>query len=83
MRCYACNSEIGMENWAPMVASGQCAWCGWRDERQELLRREALEKTFLENTESLVCEDAQDLNEHQEEETKYSVKKGRKHDKKI
>jgi ribosomal protein L37E len=24
-RCFEC----GRENWAPMVASGQCAWCGF------------------------------------------------------
>lgn len=25
VRCPAC----GRENWAPAVASGTCAWCGW------------------------------------------------------
>ena len=25
VRCVRC----GRENWAPAVASGYCAWCGW------------------------------------------------------
>jgi ribosomal protein L37E len=25
-RCFEC----GRENWAPAVASGQCAWCGYK-----------------------------------------------------
>lgn len=25
MRCFECGSE----NWAPAVATGQCAWCGF------------------------------------------------------
>lgn len=34
VRCYACQPKMGRENWAPAVASGQCAWCGWEyDER--------------------------------------------------
>jgi hypothetical protein len=31
VRCYACNKEIGTENYAPSVASGQCAFCGWKE----------------------------------------------------
>lgn len=31
VRCFACNKEIGTENWAPAVAGGQCAWCGWKE----------------------------------------------------
>lgn len=27
VNCYACGSE----NCAVMVASGQCAWCGWKE----------------------------------------------------
>ena len=34
MRCYACD-EDGVENWAPAVASGTCAWCGWEDDEQD------------------------------------------------
>lgn len=29
VRCYACAPEHGTENWAPAVAGGTCAWCGW------------------------------------------------------
>jgi len=33
VRCFACgDKEQGRENWAPAVASGQCAWCGWKEE---------------------------------------------------
>ena len=32
VKCFACNSEIGRENYAPIVATGQCAWCGWKEE---------------------------------------------------
>lgn len=32
VRCYACDSERGRENWGPVVASGQCAWCGWTED---------------------------------------------------
>ena len=31
IRCYACDNERGRENWAPVVATGQCAWCGWSE----------------------------------------------------
>ena len=31
VRCYICGGERGRENYAPYVASGQCAWCGWKD----------------------------------------------------
>ena len=24
--------ECGKENWAMMVATGQCVWCGWKEE---------------------------------------------------
>ena len=40
VRCMACHAEltelknqIGRENWAPAVANGICAWCGWSDEQ--------------------------------------------------
>lgn len=32
VRCYACDPEHGRENWAVMVASGTCAFCGWKEE---------------------------------------------------
>lgn len=31
VRCYACEPERGRENYAMSVASGQCAWCGWKE----------------------------------------------------
>jgi len=31
VRCFVCGGERGKENWAPAVASGQCAWCGWKE----------------------------------------------------
>jgi len=31
VRCYACGGERGRENWVPVVATGQCAWCGWSE----------------------------------------------------
>ena len=31
VRCFACGGEHGTENWAPAVATGQCAFCGWAD----------------------------------------------------
>ena len=27
VRCPSC----GRENWAPAVATGECAWCGWTE----------------------------------------------------
>ena len=33
VRCFACSdSQRGRENYLPAVASGQCAWCGWKEE---------------------------------------------------
>lgn len=32
VRCFCCNEETGQENWAPAVAGGYCAWCGWSEE---------------------------------------------------
>ena len=29
VRCFACNKE----NYSPAVASGQCAWCGWKEDK--------------------------------------------------
>ena len=31
VRCESC----GNENYAPMVATGQCAWCGWKEEKED------------------------------------------------
>lgn len=31
LRCFACGGEHGRENWMPAVATGTCAWCGWRE----------------------------------------------------
>lgn len=35
IRCYACGGEHGKENYAMAVASGQCAWCGWKEDKDE------------------------------------------------
>ncbi len=32
MRCFVC----GRENWAMAVASGQCCWCGWEEQANEV-----------------------------------------------
>jgi hypothetical protein len=29
VRCFVCDTERGLENWSPAVATGACAWCGW------------------------------------------------------
>jgi len=36
VRCMACpdSGERGKENWSSAVASGTCAWCGWKDPEQ-------------------------------------------------
>ena len=31
-RCFTC----GRENWAPIVSSGQCAWCGYNPNDKEV-----------------------------------------------
>jgi hypothetical protein len=33
VRCFVCGGEYGTENYAPAVATGQCAWCGWKEEK--------------------------------------------------
>lgn len=33
VRCYACEPERGRENYAPIVATGYCAWCGWKEKK--------------------------------------------------
>jgi hypothetical protein len=41
-RCFVCDPIRGRENWAPAVATGQCAWCGWleRSEAREVSSRD-------------------------------------------
>lgn len=29
VRCFVCGGDHGTENWAPAVATGCCAFCGW------------------------------------------------------
>ena len=35
IRCYACNPERGTENYGLAVIDGICAWCGWRETKEE------------------------------------------------
>ena len=35
VRCFACGSERGRENYAMAVADGQCAWCGWTEKEEQ------------------------------------------------
>lgn len=35
VKCYKCDPKYGRENYAPAVASGQCAWCGWKDKKSK------------------------------------------------
>lgn len=36
LRCYACTEpDKGVENYIPAVWTGQCAWCGWREQYKE------------------------------------------------
>ncbi len=37
VRCMNCPDagERGRENYAIVVATGQCAWCGWEDETKQ------------------------------------------------
>lgn len=36
VRCFACEPERGRENYALAVPSGQCCWCGWREEPSDV-----------------------------------------------
>lgn len=36
VRCFACEPEHGRENYAPAVASSECAWCGWSEVEGEV-----------------------------------------------
>lgn len=32
VRCFACGTDSrGTDNWKPAVASGTCAFCGWKE----------------------------------------------------
>lgn len=33
VRCFNCEPQNGRENYLPAVASGQCAWCGWKEKK--------------------------------------------------
>ena len=33
VRCFACDKDIGVENYTMAVASGQCSWCGWKEDK--------------------------------------------------
>ncbi|KKK66212.1 hypothetical protein LCGC14_2966370 [marine sediment metagenome] len=33
VRCFNCEPEYGTENSAMAVVSGQCAWCGWKEDK--------------------------------------------------
>lgn len=39
VRCFACGGEHGKENYAPAVSDGQCAWCGWKEDRAKLKQK--------------------------------------------
>jgi hypothetical protein len=39
IRCYVCDPTHGQENYITAVASGQCAWCGWKESKQTKPRR--------------------------------------------
>ena len=34
VRCYECDPDIGVENYGPAVATGQCAFCGWNKAKE-------------------------------------------------
>ena len=35
IRCYHCSPTFGKENYSASVASGICAWCGWKETTNE------------------------------------------------
>ncbi len=35
VRCFACDPERGLENYAMMVSSGVCHACGWHEKKNE------------------------------------------------
>jgi|SRR3990167_8306078 len=44
VRCFACDHESGRENYGPAVASGECAWCGWKEENS--MKKQKISKEF-------------------------------------
>jgi hypothetical protein len=35
VRCFACaDGDRGRENHCTMVARGECAWCGWKEDKK-------------------------------------------------
>lgn len=34
VRCFECGGAMGTENYIPLVASGQCAFCGWHPDKE-------------------------------------------------
>lgn len=36
LRCFKCEPNYGRENYMLAVASGQCAWCGWKEEEKPM-----------------------------------------------
>ncbi len=48
VRCFACNPEIGRENYSMAVSSGVCAFCGWSEaELKQVCQDFAEEDTLL------------------------------------
>ena len=35
VRCFNCDPIYGKENYILSVASGQCCWCGWKEEKTD------------------------------------------------
>ena len=35
VRCFHCDPVRGRENWAPVVTTGECAWCGWTEDDED------------------------------------------------
>jgi len=33
IRCFVCEPKFGRENYLPAVASGKCAFCGWKENK--------------------------------------------------
>jgi len=33
VRCFICEPDRGRDNWKPAVASGTCAFCGWKENK--------------------------------------------------
>lgn len=52
VRCAACHRE----NWAPAVASGACAWCGWGQCQHSWIKAHPLTG---DDTQMYVCENCE------------------------